>query len=148
MVVQNCSNIDNIRLYRLTWKYIKIHEIGTQITIPNFIFIFTCPETLDLYGFSPFSIFFITQIVMHSFRYTQYISILYHKIFDFETTKNEKADEKCLHLPFLPFSESSRLVHKMCSYFPEHCHYSLKHSLQFLPLPHDPSWFLYLPQDM
>lgn len=59
MLLSNCSNTDNIRLYRLLWRYGKIHEIGTEITIPNFILSFTCPKTLDLSGFSPFSIFLL-----------------------------------------------------------------------------------------
>ena len=29
------------------------------VTVPNFIFIFTCPKTLYLCGFSPFSIFLL-----------------------------------------------------------------------------------------
>ena len=40
MLLSNCSNTDNIRLYRLLWRYGKIHEIGTEITIPSFIYIY------------------------------------------------------------------------------------------------------------
>lgn len=37
MLLSNYSNTDNIRLYRLLCRYGKIHEIGTEITIPSFI---------------------------------------------------------------------------------------------------------------
>lgn len=38
-------------------KNIRV-EVGS-VTIPSFIFIFTCPKTLYLCGFSPFSIFLL-----------------------------------------------------------------------------------------
>lgn len=37
MLLLNYSNTDNIGFYRLLWRYVNIHEIGTEITIPNFI---------------------------------------------------------------------------------------------------------------
>ena len=54
MLLQTCSNIDCIRLYRDTWRYIKIYENVTQITMPSFIFIYILLKNLDFMGFSPF----------------------------------------------------------------------------------------------
>ena len=51
MLLLNCSNTDNIRFYRLLWRYVKIHEIGTEITIPNFIFILSPLKVLILQAF-------------------------------------------------------------------------------------------------
>ena len=68
MVVQNCSNIDNIRIYRLTWRYIEIHEIGTQITIPNFIITYTYPKMPYFQALSPFSYILTTQFTTQFLR--------------------------------------------------------------------------------
>lgn len=63
MLLQNCLNIDCIRLYRDTWRYIEIHEIGTEITIPSFISIYILLKTPDLMHFS-----IINILLQHHFR--------------------------------------------------------------------------------
>ena len=63
MLLSNCSNTDNIRLYRLLWRYVKIHGIGTEITIPNFILSFTYPKIPVLKVFSPFYIIFHPSVL-------------------------------------------------------------------------------------
>ena len=57
-----------------SWEWVRLESICTKLvdgdhnppkgcsyetTIPSFIFIFTCPKTLYLCGFSPFSIFLL-----------------------------------------------------------------------------------------
>ena len=69
MVVQNCSNIDNIRIYRLTWRYIEIHEIGEHITIPNFIISYTYSKMPYFQAFSPFSYILTTQFTTQFLRH-------------------------------------------------------------------------------
>ena len=50
ILLSNCSNTSNIRLYRFLWKYVKTHEISTDL-IFHMMFFFT---NIAILCFSPY----------------------------------------------------------------------------------------------
>ena len=52
-------NLGEMIIFPARCYHAGMFNITDKISIPNFIFIFTCPKTLYLCGFSPFSIFLL-----------------------------------------------------------------------------------------